>query len=83
MPYHGDCESIVKPNPEMSWYPLDCPELPRVSFETSLELPASLEPRNLDSLRLNSPELYPDPDPGPFYSSIFPICINSLLFMLN
>ena len=65
MLYPGDCESIVKPNPGLSRYLLVCPGLPRVSFETSLELPASLEPRILDSLRLNSPELDPDPDPGP------------------
>ena len=61
----GDCESNVESYPVMSMDPLECPELPRVSFETSLELPASLEPRNLDSLRVSSPELDPDPDPGP------------------
>lgn len=58
----GDCESIVEPYPVMSMDPLECPGLPRVSFETSPELPASLVPPTLDCLHKNSPEPAPDLD---------------------
>ena len=62
MHFPGDCESIVELYPLMSMDPLERPELPRVSFETSPELPASLVPQTLDCLHMNSPEPAPDHD---------------------